>query len=138
VTGEAAIEAKGLRKAYGTVTALDGIDQGRVIAEGSSDELKDRVDGERLEVTLEEPGQADAAIAALAPMATELPVVEDAMVRVPMQRRRGAIVEAVRRLDQGGVGVADIGIRRPTLDDVFFALTGHAAEEQQPEEQEAA
>jgi ABC-2 type transport system ATP-binding protein len=50
-------------------------------------------------------------------------------VRVPLQRRSGAIVAAVRALDEAGVGVEDIAIRRPTLDDVFIALTGRAAEE---------
>ena len=39
------------------------------------------------------------------------------------------IIEAVRRLDEAGVGIDDIALRRPTLDDVFLALTGHAAEE---------
>jgi ABC-2 type transport system ATP-binding protein len=46
-----------------------------------------------------------------------------------VRRRDGAIVEAVRRLSEAGVGVDDLALRRPTLDDVFLALTGHAAEE---------
>jgi ABC-2 type transport system ATP-binding protein len=45
-----------------------------------------------------------------------------------MSRERGGIAEAVRRLDSAGVGIADIAVRRPTLDDVFMSLTGHAAE----------
>ena len=49
-------------------------------------------------------------------------------MRVPVRRRSGVIAEAVRRLD--GVGIDDIALRRPTLDDVFLALTGHAAEEE--------
>ena len=49
---------------------------------------------------------------------------------VGVRQRGGAIVEAVRRLDEAGVGVEDIALRRPTLDDVFLALTGHAAEPQ--------
>ena len=105
------------------------IDHGRVIAEGTSDELKDRVGGERLEVRLEDPGHADAAIRALAPMCIEDPALVDGVVRLGVTRRSGAIVEAVRLLDEAGVGVDDIALRRPTLDDVFLALTGHAAEE---------
>ncbi|MDQ4048790.1 MAG: ATP-binding cassette domain-containing protein [Actinomycetota bacterium] len=105
------------------------IDQGRVIAEGTSDELKDRVGGERLEVSLEDPSAVEAALAALAPMACERPVAEDGVVRVPMRRRSGAIAEAVRLLDGAGVGIDDVGVQRPTLDDVFLALTGRATED---------
>ncbi|HLM27823.1 MAG TPA: ATP-binding cassette domain-containing protein [Thermoleophilaceae bacterium] len=111
------------------------IDHGRVIAEGTSDQLKDRVGGERLEVTLESPAQAESGIAALAPMSEERPEAEDGTLRVAFRRRQGAIAEAVRRLDEAGVGVEDVAVRRPTLDDVFISLTGHAAEqdEEQPE-----
>ena len=107
------------------------IDHGTVIAVGTSDELKDQVGGERLEVRLEDPADADRAIAALAEMADERPGFEDGAVRVPVRKRSGVIAEAVRRLD--GVGIDDITIRRPTLDDVFLALTGHAAEEEPAE-----
>jgi ABC-2 type transport system ATP-binding protein len=112
------------------------IDHGRVIAEGTSDELKDRVGGERLEVTLDDAGQAESAVSGLAPMANDALSVEGAVVRVPLERRPGEIVEAVRRLDQAGVGIADIGVRRPTLDDVFISLTGHAAEHERKEADE--
>jgi ABC-2 type transport system ATP-binding protein len=46
---------------------------------------------------------------------------------VPVEQRNGAIMEAVRRLDEAGVGVEDLGVRRPTLDEVFLSLTGHEA-----------
>ena len=105
------------------------IDHGSVIAEGTSDELKDRVGGERLEVRLEDDGDAERALAALAEMADERPSREDHTVRAVVRRRSGLIAEAVRRLDDADVGVEDIALRRPTLDDVFIALTGHAAEE---------
>jgi ABC-2 type transport system ATP-binding protein len=114
------------------------VDHGRVIAEGTSDQLKDRVGGERLEVHLEDGVDPQAAIAALAPMASEQPTAEDGTVRVPIRARSGAIVEAVRRLDDAGAGVEDIAIRRPTLDDVFISLTGRAAEPEEDEEQEVA
>jgi ABC-2 type transport system ATP-binding protein len=104
------------------------IDHGRVIAEGTPDELKDRVGGERLEVHLEDRASADAAIAALAPIADGAPHCVEGVLRVPMRRRRGAIADAVRRLDEAGAGVDDVAVRRPTLDDVFLVLTGHAAD----------
>jgi ABC-2 type transport system ATP-binding protein len=105
------------------------IDHGRVIAQGTSDELKDRVGGEWLEVTLEDPADRDSAVTALAGMSEEPPTAQDAVVSVPVRERRGAIAEAVRRLTEHGIGVDDINLRRPTLDDVFLSLTGHAAEE---------
>jgi ABC-2 type transport system ATP-binding protein len=103
------------------------IDHGSVIAEGTPDELKDRVGGERLEVHLEDASQAAAAAQALVGMSDELPAQSGALVRVGVRGRSGAIIEAVRRLDAAGIGVDDIALRRPTLDDVFLALTGHAA-----------
>ena len=110
------------------------IDHGRVIAEGTSDELKDRVGGERLEVTLDDPEQAETAVDALAPLTDERPVVEAGVVKLTVRERRGAIVDAVERLKAAGVGVDDLGLRRPTLDDVFLTLTGHAAEDGADEE----
>jgi ABC-2 type transport system ATP-binding protein len=104
------------------------IDHGRVIAEGTPDELKDRVGGERLEVRLADPAAAPRAVAALAEMSDEPPAAAGALVTFTVRARTGAIVEAVRRLDQAGVDVDDLTLRRPTLDDVFLALTGHAAE----------
>ncbi len=105
------------------------IDHGRVIARGSADQLKDRVGGERLEVVLDDGGGMDQAIAALAPMGDETPVAQDRTVRLALRRRSGAIAEAVRRLDEVGVGIDDVALRRPTLDDVFLALTGRAADD---------
>jgi ABC-2 type transport system ATP-binding protein len=106
------------------------IDHGNVIAEGTSDELKDRVGGERLEVRLETVEDGERAIAALAEMAAERPSLDGDTVRAPVRGHAGAIAQAVRRLDDAGVGIDDIALRRPTLDDVFLALTGHAAEEE--------
>jgi ABC-2 type transport system ATP-binding protein len=114
------------------------IDHGRVIAEGTSDELKDRVGGERLEVTLDDEAQSRTAIAELAPIAAEPPTCEGAVLSMPLRERKGAIAEAVRRLDAANVAIDDIAIRRPTLDDVFIALTGHAAEEDEAGEDERA
>jgi ABC-2 type transport system ATP-binding protein len=116
------------------------IDHGAVIAEGTSDELKDRVGGERLEVRLADEADADRAIAAMAGMCVDSPVLVDHTVSAPVRGRSGVIAEAVRRLDRAQVGIDDISVRRPTLDDVFIALTGHAAEEEpvEPAEEIAA
>ena len=111
------------------------IDHGQVIAEGTSDELKDRVGGERLEVTLKDYAQEAAAVEALAPLAEERPKCEHGILVMPLNRARGDIAEAVRRLDTARVDIADIAVRRPTLDDVFISLTGHAAEEPEEDQQ---
>jgi ABC-2 type transport system ATP-binding protein len=110
------------------------IDHGTVIAEGTSDQLKDRVGGERLEVHLEDASDAERAIAVLADMSDEAPQLENSTVRAAIPRRTGVIADAVRRLDDAGVAIDDIAMRRPTLDDVFITLTGHAAEEETPSE----
>jgi ABC-2 type transport system ATP-binding protein len=110
------------------------IDHGRTIAEGTPDELKDRVGGERLEVVLSADADPALAVAVLGPVGEAEPVVDGRVVSAPVHARSGIIVEAVRRLDDAGVGVDDLALRRPTLDDVFLSLTGHAAEERDPEE----
>ena len=61
-------------------------------------------------------------------MSDEPPQIDGQTVRLPVQPGSGAIMEAVRRLDEAGVDVDDVAVRRPTLDDVFLALTGHEAE----------
>jgi ABC-2 type transport system ATP-binding protein len=114
------------------------IDHGRVIAEGTSDELKRRIGGDRLDVKLEDPVDADAAIAALAEMCLDRATADGAIVHAPVEPRHGVIPEAVRKLDAAGVAVDDITLHRPTLDDVFIALTGHAAEEAASEEEREA
>src|ERR671926_510295 len=79
--------------------AIAVIDHGRLIAEGTSDELKDRVGGERLEVHLADGCDPAAAVAALASMSDEAPQIVEGTVRAPVRHRNGAIAEAVRRLD---------------------------------------
>jgi ABC-2 type transport system ATP-binding protein len=105
------------------------IDRGLVIAQGTSDELKDRVGGERLVIQLDDLADGERAVKALSPMSDEPPAADGAVVSVAVRGHSGAIVEAVKRLSEVGVGVDDITLRRPTLDDVFMTLTGHAAEE---------
>jgi ABC-2 type transport system ATP-binding protein len=114
------------------------IDHGVVIAEGTPDELKAGCGGDRLEVHLADGAQGDAAIGALASLATGDPSRSDGTVRVPIQVQTGTIAEAVRRLDHAGIAIDDLAVRRPTLDDVFLQLTGRAAEgEEEPAAEEA-
>ncbi len=105
------------------------VDRGRVIARGTSDELKAQVGGERLAVTVG-PGHLDAARRILARIAVgALDVDEHARIVVaPVSGGSAALLEAVRAFDDEGVVVQDLGLRRPTLDDVFLQLTGHHAE----------
>ncbi len=115
------------------------IDNGRVVADGTSDELKDRVGGERLEVKLNDDGQNGQAIELLAPMSDERPFVEGESVKLTVRKRHGAIAQAVQILNEADIAIDDIGLRRPTLDEVFLALTGHALEtDEEGEEEEAA
>jgi ABC-2 type transport system ATP-binding protein len=97
------------------------IDHGRVIAEGTSDELKARIGGEHVEVRLRHHADTARAVEALGDAQAE-----DGLVRLP----GAAVAAAVRRLDEAGVEIDDVAVRRPTLDDVFMTLTGHAAEEE--------
>jgi ABC-2 type transport system ATP-binding protein len=104
------------------------MDHGQLIAEGTSDELKAQIGGDRLEVRLDRDEDCEIARDALASMADGPSTLEDGLLRVPLRAQSGAVVDAVRRLDEAGVGIEDISLRRPTLDDVFLTLTGHAAE----------
>jgi ABC-2 type transport system ATP-binding protein len=109
------------------------IDQGLVIAEGTSDELKAQVGGERLEIHLCDSERGEEAVVALASIANDQPFLEDGTVRVPVAERRGTIAAAVRRLDESGIAIDDISVSTPTLDDVFLTLTGRAVEQESEE-----
>jgi ABC-2 type transport system ATP-binding protein len=104
------------------------IDHGRVIAEGTPSELKTECGGDRLEVRLADGSQAEKALEALSSLAAGRPALEDSTLRLPLHERKGAVAEAVRRLDSVGVTVDDLVVVSPTLDDVFLRLTGHEAE----------
>jgi len=109
------------------------IDKGKVIAQGSADELKTQVGGERIEVVVS-ASQTQAAAQALQSMSSGKVVVEGDHVQVPVSGGGVKVVEAVRALDIAKVEIKEIQLRRPTLDDVFLSLTGHHAEEIKAEE----
>jgi ABC-2 type transport system ATP-binding protein len=105
------------------------VDRGRVIARGTSDELKAQVGGERLAVTVG-AGQVPAARDVLVGLANGAVDVDEhaRQLVAPVAGGAAALLEAVRAFDEHGVTILDIGVRRPTLDDVFLELTGHHAE----------
>jgi ABC-2 type transport system ATP-binding protein len=114
------------------------IDHGQVIAEGTSDELKAKVGGERLDLVLQDEAQVAAATEALSPLSDGEPAVDGTALSTPLRAGSGGVVAAVRRLDEAGVGVTDIAVRRPTLDDAFLTLTGRPAEEASTDAEEPA
>jgi ABC-2 type transport system ATP-binding protein len=116
------------------------IDHGKVIAEGTSDQLKAQVGGERLELTVASTRDVELTRKALAPLAiAEIAVDERGHhVVVPVSGGADLLVEAVRLLDGEAIKVLDIGLRRPTLDDVFLTLTGRSAEDEKSEEERGA
>ncbi len=108
------------------------VDHGVVIAQGTSDELKSQVGGERLEVTVARGADLDEALRVLASFSNGEPYVEADTRRIVVPVVNGAqlLAEAVRRLDAAHVRIDDLALRKPTLDDVFLALTGHVAEDE--------
>ncbi len=103
------------------------IDQGRLIAEGTSDELKDRLGGDVVEIHVDESDRETAA-GALASVAGEEPTFERLGLSIPALRGSRTLTEVVRELDAVNVEPKDVALRKPTLDDVFLTLTGHKAE----------
>ena len=103
------------------------IDRGKVIAEGTGNELKDRVGGQILEVELASAGQRDRAQALLAGVGCGEPEPDERPDRLTLPAPRDGLLlveEAAAELRRAQIGVSDIGLRRPTLDDVFLQLTG--------------
>jgi ABC transporter DrrB family efflux protein len=103
------------------------IDRGKVIAEGTGNELKDRVGGQILEVELSSVGQRDRAQAVLAGVGCGDPQPDERPDRLTLPAPRNGlqlVEEAAAGLRRAQIGVSDIGLRRPTLDDVFLQLTG--------------
>ena len=108
------------------------IDHGHVIAEGTSEDLKTEVGGDRIDVVVVDPAMLGSAQEALTPIADGPVVVdvEERLVSAPVTGGSQRLVDAVRALDDAHVAIEDIELRRPTLDDVFLSLTGHPAEDE--------
>ncbi|MEU9146202.1 ATP-binding cassette domain-containing protein [Streptomyces sp. NPDC048349] len=106
------------------------VDHGRVIARGTSDQLKARTGGERVEVVVHEREHIAGASEVLAVFGKGETTVEEhtRKLTVPVSGGAKLLAEVIRELDARGIEIDDIGLRRPTLDDVFISLTGHAAE----------
>ncbi|HEX4743935.1 MAG TPA: ATP-binding cassette domain-containing protein [Candidatus Limnocylindria bacterium] len=105
------------------------VDHGRIIARGTADDLKRQVGGERIEVVVREAATLARAAELLGRNGGGGSTVEEHARRVTVPAHGGAqrLVQVVRDLDEAGIAIDDIGLRRPTLDDVFLSLTGHAA-----------
>jgi ABC-2 type transport system ATP-binding protein len=106
------------------------VDHGRIIARGTADELKAKVGGERIEVVVHERAELARTIELLVRATEGEHSVDEHVRRVTVPARGGArsLVQIVRELDEAKIAIDDIALRRPTLDDVFLTLTGHAAE----------
>ena len=111
------------------------IDQGTVIARGTSDELKRQVGGERLEIVVEAEDLKKVTEIVEKVSGGKAAVDEGSrQVSAPVTTGSKALIEAARSLDDAGIHPLDIALKRPSLDDVFIALTGHVAEEKKEEE----
>ncbi len=106
------------------------IDHGSVIAEGTADQLKSRSGGDVLELTVADRTRTTDAAAVLAALGDESPRTDEfaGEIRMPTDKGAQVLVQAVRRLDDAGIEVADLALRRPTLDEVFLSLTGSPAQ----------
>jgi len=101
------------------------VDAGRVIADGTADELKAQTGGDRIDVVLRDAGQLGAAVALLPVPKAEISVDPDRrLLSAPVTDRMAALSGVVRALEEAGVEAEDIALRRPTLDEVFLHLTG--------------
>ncbi len=113
------------------------IDAGAKIAEGTVDELKDQIGGDRIRVSIVDPSNVGLARQALGPLVTGDIDLEDGSsttLTAPIRAGGGVVPEAIRALDECGADVRDVEVRRPTLDDVFLTLTGRSAEQTAPPE----
>jgi ABC-2 type transport system ATP-binding protein len=106
------------------------LDHGNVIAEGTSNELKSQVGGDRIEIVVDSAQDVSKAAIAIAEFGSAPAITEELTktILLPVAGGSTAIVNIVRKLDENNISIADIALRRPTLDDVFLSLTGHVTE----------
>ena len=108
------------------------IDHGRVVAEGTPAELKAATGGEHLDVEVIDASAVETVVAVLRSVAGEQPVVDVGALRISIPAKGiGTLLTAVRALDETGVELADIGLRRSTLDEVFLQLTGVSIDQEE-------
>jgi ABC-2 type transport system ATP-binding protein len=112
------------------------IDHGKAIAQGTADQLKSQIGGERVELIIASSDDLARARETLTFFAVGEIVVDEQtrMLTTPVSGGSGVLAEVLRGLDSNSIGVLDVGLRRPTLDDVFLTLTGRAAEENEATE----
>ena len=112
------------------------VDHGRIIARGTADELKSQVGGERIEVVVHDPTALSRAAELISRNDGGEYAIDEHTRRITVPAHGGAqrLVQVVRDLDEAAIVIDDIGLRRPTLDDVFLSLTGHAAAVQPAED----
>jgi ABC-2 type transport system ATP-binding protein len=115
-----------LEEADALAQSIVVIDHGKVIARGTSDELKSQLGGDVLEVGIQRAADMERVLTALGPLGAEASQVdgEGRHLAIPTAAGASALVDAVRALDDAEVAIADLSLRRPSLDDVFLALTG--------------
>jgi ABC-2 type transport system ATP-binding protein len=125
-----------LEEADELADAIAVVDHGRIIARGTADELKAQVGGERIEVVVHDRTRIDDARRILGEIGVGAATVDEHTRRVTVPSDGGAkrLANVIREFDEIGIVIDDIGLRRPTLDDVFLSLTGHVAEEEPTEE----
>jgi ABC-2 type transport system ATP-binding protein len=104
------------------------IDHGREIAHGTADELKAMVGGDRIEIALQSDASVEEARLLLARLSVGDLTVEGRSLTAPVSGGARTLTEALRSFDSAGIELRDVGLRRPSLDDVFLAITGHLSE----------
>jgi ABC-2 type transport system ATP-binding protein len=116
------------------------IDRGTIIERGTADELKDRVGGERIELIVADQAELQTAQQALERLACGDIHVDQGTrrVTVPISGGSSSLVDAIQLLNDRGIKLHDVGLRRPTLDDVFLSLTGHGAEDESEQDEQGA
>jgi ABC-2 type transport system ATP-binding protein len=109
------------------------VDHGRVIAEGTADELKDRIGGDHLKVVIADRGSAETARATLSGLCSgAVEVAADGVtLEAPIRAGNRVVPGVIRALDDAGIDVLDVEVHRPTLDDVFLTLTGRSTGDDQ-------
>ena len=114
------------------------LNKGKIIARGTANELKAQTGGERVEFVLTDRSQADRAKEILTPIGVEPPTLDEQVGRIVMPVNGGSkdLSAALSRLEAAGIGVVDVGLRRPNLDDVFLSLTGQSTGEPEAAEEE--